>query len=597
MRTVLTLFLKELTALRSFFALILALAVIGAAADLASGQPDQKPFDASEHNSETGAIAFFALLVGSGLVARESTEGTLQFLDSLPVSRSQIFLAKLLAGVAIIAFSPIADLAPDIGFGLLSRTSIDPPFRWDHVAAMFVCFIFASVYTLSISVALSFLRGNFILSVGTIALIFSWLRSKGVTWIDRFDPLLLTPRFVNGAVFYPVTQIITQTCTAVCACFLGIICFYQIGGRQRERFSPRVSQLLRIGSRIAAPAIWITFLVVVSRSSSKQGANGLASVDTDEAFRQSDTKRYEFLYRSSQENTAGPLIARADSVYDSVAKFLNVTADGDKIVVDLASPVMSHALGMTNWTRIRLPIEPGETVNDFRAVLGHETAHACMHRLGWPSFTSAYRFTRFFNEGMATRVEESCFESAEERDSRRKLAAAVAARGPIPFDLLCDNKKLAASRDPELVYPIGNIFAQALIRTCGPQSAGKVVSRFSELPAGNNLEGSDLWREIFERCGLSLDAVTAAYDADLTAAQNENSEFLKSIPRLSGTLSRNKGVITIKPLFTGQSPGFLICSIDRSQVHMEPLWLREGEDGLLRLPPGAASGPTVRYML
>ncbi len=52
-----------------------------------------------------------------------------------------------------------------------------------------------------------------------------------------------------------------------------------------------------------------------------------------------------------------------------------------KIVVDMASPVMSHAAGQANWTKIRAPLELAQDDVEFANVLRHETAHVYIEQL------------------------------------------------------------------------------------------------------------------------------------------------------------------------------------------------------------------------
>ena len=138
-----------------------------------------------------------------------------------------------------------------------------------------------------------------------------------------------------------------------------------------------------------------------------------------------ETERYEFLFRSSQREQAGPLLAVADEVHDAVAEFLGALPSPGRIVVDLASPVMSHVAGQTNWTKIRLPISPEQKLGEQRLILGHETAHVFIEQLSDGRLSGHFRYIRFLHEGLATHVEQQIVADDDERGKNRRSVAAA----------------------------------------------------------------------------------------------------------------------------------------------------------------------------
>ena len=100
-----TLFRKELGALMPF----LFLALFLSAADIVyvaftefpdmHGIPEIVLGDETEDDGNaTDMFVYFvvAFSLGLGLIVREKDEGTLEFLDSLPISRSRVFWAKII---------------------------------------------------------------------------------------------------------------------------------------------------------------------------------------------------------------------------------------------------------------------------------------------------------------------------------------------------------------------------------------------------------------------------------------------------------------------------------------------------------------------
>ena len=59
-------------------------------------------------------LGVHAVLLGSGIIAKEETEKTIEFLDTKPVSRGHILLSKLLAALTIVVILNIVTLASSI---------------------------------------------------------------------------------------------------------------------------------------------------------------------------------------------------------------------------------------------------------------------------------------------------------------------------------------------------------------------------------------------------------------------------------------------------------------------------------------------------
>src|SRR5437899_10404959 len=124
-----TLLFKELRTLRPFAWLIVGLLVLIVAYTCATEFPDSNPLVPAhwlEHDA-SGELAFlmlFGLIIGAGLLVNESEQGTLTFLDALPVSRTRIFIAKMVAGLLVLSLASILCFGIDVVLGLISRTSM-----------------------------------------------------------------------------------------------------------------------------------------------------------------------------------------------------------------------------------------------------------------------------------------------------------------------------------------------------------------------------------------------------------------------------------------------------------------------------------------
>ena len=70
------------------------------------------------------------LALAQGALVREQDEGTLHFLDALPVSRDRVFAVKFVLALGLVWLLPINWLAQHVCFQWLSRDSHDMEFHW-----------------------------------------------------------------------------------------------------------------------------------------------------------------------------------------------------------------------------------------------------------------------------------------------------------------------------------------------------------------------------------------------------------------------------------------------------------------------------------
>ncbi len=108
------------------FLALLGLALV--ALDLAEmifSNPDLDPITDLHDTALSGFLAIIAFAVGTGLLAREIDDGTLTFLDGLPVSRSAVFVAKLTTTWPVLMVYPVAHALLNINNHLLSRNSLN----------------------------------------------------------------------------------------------------------------------------------------------------------------------------------------------------------------------------------------------------------------------------------------------------------------------------------------------------------------------------------------------------------------------------------------------------------------------------------------
>ncbi|MEI9898250.1 MAG: ABC transporter permease [Chthoniobacter sp.] len=554
---------KELQALRPFVVCILGLSVLSWIYTLCTKVPDAEHFDPAHWLDETRGgslllLALFSLLLGAGVLMQESDQRTLLFLDGLPVSRTRVFLLKTLAALLVIALLPLLDFGTDVATGLLSRTSTDGPFPWTFIGAEIGLLLLAAVYLVALAMLVSFTRAWFALVTGLLLWIYLWLRGRGVDWLAFFDTYaLLGPSYTAAKVLVSWRHVAVHAAAAIVSLFLAWLGFLSLGDRTQfaaERLGRlRWLAALGVGARWLAPVIWIAaFVKLVGNTGS--GPGGADSPIGEEAFSQRETKHYEFLYRTAQTASAKPLLAAADHVYEQVAAYLGAPSSPTRVVVDLASAVATHASGQTNWTKIRIPLQRDSSLNELNLILGHETTHVFIEQLSDGRLSSHFNEIRFLHEGLATHVELQLFGTNEDRAQNRRSVAGAWSRGKVPLELLMDDAALRRQREPNLAYPLGDIFAQALIETQGHEAPARLLRAFARRNAPSGLEGAALWRDTMQAAGLSLDRVAAAYDVACSAAMQQEKDFLSTLPRLAATVRIEQENIVVQPIFAGLPP-------------------------------------------
>lgn len=590
--------------MRPYIWLILSLPVVFGIYGLATSFPDQHPLTFREllKDSDGGlAVLIFGLMLGPALMIREGEDGTLSFLDGLPLSRTRIFAAKAIAGLLVLLLVPLTDLLETIVFGLISRTSIDAPLPWRFLGVFGTLHVFAAVYALAISLAAAFLRQWLILISGLVLWTYASLSAQGETWHQWLNPLMLFSRMrpPSGGVSWQHVTI--QGGVAIAFVLLAWFLFRSMGARAQESLDQvrgrRFGRVMLSAARLGAPVVWFLAVSTAVRNteSSAPKSNGRPLGET--AFARYETAYYEFLFLESQREWAKELFLAADDVFLEVTTYLE-SPRPERLVVDLASPIPSHAAAVTNWTKIRYPIFQATPLDKLARTLAHETVHVLAHQVAGTGFTSAYNSTRFFNEGLAQYLENEFYDDEEAKKRNRQLTAAVASRGRVPLETLLDNTALAETRDPDLVYPLGEVFCRALVEVAGKDAPLRVLQEFQHSNLGYRLEGIALWRAMLQECGMDLEAVTAAYDTEIERLVETEAQFIASVPRLSAKVEVKDDKIWITPQYTGKAPGKLVCTLERSVVLGNKQERYKAEpDGVIRIPRDNVAGGSFRYLL
>ena len=98
---------KELRTLLPFVGLLMGIWLLHLGFTFASELPDQFTFVperwlADRRSGTLQMLLLYGLLIGAGLLVNEHQQGTMSFLDGLPVSRNRVYVAKVVAGFLVL---------------------------------------------------------------------------------------------------------------------------------------------------------------------------------------------------------------------------------------------------------------------------------------------------------------------------------------------------------------------------------------------------------------------------------------------------------------------------------------------------------------
>lgn len=547
------LLLKELRSLRPFLYIILALLLLDTVDALLSPLGARSFMERLASLSDELAMLQIVLgfALGSTLLTREIDDGTLNFLDGLPMTRRAIFAAKIEAAMLVLSLLPAGLLLLNAALHAATRGSLDSDLRPALLLTFFGLVLLVTAVGLSAGLLLGFLRTLAWLVLVLCAVGIKLLEDVAPSWAALLNTAdLLTLRFTGTAWQLPLAAIRFQLGAVLLFGAAAWALFVSAGSvRARvQRFGKWRRWLLTPAVVLMAAAALGGVVMLIERA--KDGRDGGADGNngagagagkanalafTPIAAGHATTRHYSFSYPALSSARVAPLIADADRIFEAVAALLGAPA-GAPIDVDLSGSTDNHA-GTAYLDRIRMKGSDA----DAGATLAHETSHVLAGRLAGGERGRQLEGMVVLNEGLAVWVEGKLKNKTGVDDAQEFSAAIVSARRMLTPRLLTDHAAFAAAVDDNLKYPLGAVLVDRLVERYGPAAPKTLLHTLASADFPRDLNSYALWQTAFQLAGFDLDLVLDDYARHLKQLERRFAARIAALPRARGSLALSAG--------------------------------------------------------
>jgi ABC-type transport system involved in multi-copper enzyme maturation permease subunit len=538
---------KELRGQWPFMFLGLALLVLEIV-EILREQWDLRPLSVTFHNFDQFLAAQFviAFAVGTGLLMRDIDDGTLTFLDGLPLTRARIFAAKLIAGCLVLLIYPLGFLLLLSVLHLMGRESLDYALHPTLIATQAALAVLLTCGGVTCGLLLGFLRS---LSWMCLALMAIALKVLSMKW-PRFSVLnpaeALTIHPVGAHVHLSWESVAVQSAAVLIFALPAYWLFNMSGAGRRRQFQlqlsrPLISALVTVAT--GAALVGAVFVYTKSAMRGQPRQNSAAAVDTAQftpaAAGHAQTLHYTFSYPAQQSEQVQVLLQHADEVFANVAKQLDIDG-GAAIDVDLSGSE-DNTEGAAFFDRIRMFANGTEPLD----VLAHETTHVFADRMAGGDRERELGKMEAFNEGLAHWVEKKLSSGSGVTDVDQLQAAIVSRRHMVSARQLTDMSALAREVDLNLQYPLGAVLIDVLVKRNGADAPKKILLTIGRADFPRDLKGVELWQAAFQMSGIDLAEVLEDYTHRVKGWGDEDSALIDDLPRPRGSLVRKPELVGV----------------------------------------------------
>ena len=264
-----TLLRKELRALLPFIWLLLVLIAVDLLYICTTEFPDEyglihwddsNPYGLGAHLTLLAIIAF---TLAQGLLMRERAEDTLEFLDALPVSRTQVFFSKFFVGWLLLSLWVLVDAAIYFGLHAWSRESHNPELFAQFWTARLVILLWMNFVYLSIGLAASYIGRFGLLLIAFLILAVFILKERGEPMAALIDPFAVGDiEFDGNDIVMPWKILRVQLGTGIVCLIIALLAFLRLAmPRSSGGFWRKAAMPIFVVGCILFTGIWIAYLV------------------------------------------------------------------------------------------------------------------------------------------------------------------------------------------------------------------------------------------------------------------------------------------------------------------------------------------------
>jgi len=468
----------------------------------------------------TGAILIFIvvlLLIGWNLFPRDSDDGTLAHLQSLALSRWQIYCTKVFAAitliVALLTFSSVLT-ALIVSSNPQSIHGKFYDLEWQHLLRH--CLF--GVIIISHAVLLSAFRLVGLIIYGAYFALVSWLESYLGRDIGAWNVLNLLSVDFYGSVLLTNWMFFAIHGGIALICFVLGYFFWMRDSSNREA---RANQLDSVW--VTFPVLAFIFLGLVGYMLETTNASVQAR---NEAYDTIETEHYRFVHEKNSAPYAEELADIADDLMLKIASYLN-SEPTPRVQTDLTADT-SHIAGLAVHNRIRMRLRRIPQDEENRFVLAHETAHVFQSTISNRQLKKVGGTAQFFIEGMAQQIAFTVQPDEARRNLNWIVGAVSADRHQIEFSDLVDSKTFSERFDAELPYTLGDLWVNTMVEICGESSMGDFLRIVGSDDAVTALRGVAFWRQHLQRLPCELEEINFRFRERIKRLAE--SEAAKEIP-------------------------------------------------------------------
>ncbi|WP_305824377.1 hypothetical protein [Massilia brevitalea] len=535
---------KELRSLRPFLFVVFAVLLVDLVDALLVPFGTRSFPDRLQSLSDELAILpiLLGFAMGVNLLVREIDDGTLGFLDGLPLRRRTIFAAKMQAAMLVLMVFPAGALLLNAALHVATRGSLDYALQPSLLLTMFGLCCLVTLVALTAGMLLGFLRYVAWLVLALCAIGIRLLQDPMPSAAVLNTADLLSLRFTGNAWQLPMATIWTQLGAAVLFASLAFALFCSAG---KLRVPMQGSGMLRrwlarLGIALMVAAAVAGFSRLVERGKEDRAGHGAGNrADALEfapiASAHATTEHYSFSYPALSSARVRPLIDEADRTFAAVAALLGIEG-GAPIDVDLSGTIENHA-GTAYLDRIRMSVN-GESAT---SVLAHETAHVFARRLAGGARAQQLDHMMVLNEGLAAWIENKLDKQAGVNEQQELAAAIVSARRLVTPGQLTDQAAFIGAVDENLKYPLGAILVDVLVHRYGATAPRTLLRAMASEDFPRDLEGYVLWQTAFQLARFDLDLVLDDYARRLKRLESTHARRIAELPRPRGSVVEQDG--------------------------------------------------------